>query len=132
MKTKIALFSIGLLLFLVSCQNTNTAALSKEWTLVSINDTNYEAYSVTLNINQEEEKTVAGKSFCNNYFSNATIATGGVISFGVIASTKKACLDANLGAYENDYFRSLEQVTSWLVNGENLILSSETVKIAYR
>ena len=132
MKTKIALFGIGLLLLLVSCQNTNTAALEKEWKLVSLNGANYETYSVTLDILADNLTRISGQGFCNGYFAPSTIATAGVFSVDVVASTKKACLDASISEYELEYFHALEQVTDWVISGENLILSAENVKIVYK
>jgi heat shock protein HslJ len=54
-----------------------------------------------------EDGSVMGSSGCNPYNSRLNDGTGGNKRFGRVVSTKKACLDQNLGRLEADFFLAL-------------------------
>jgi putative lipoprotein len=67
---------------------------------------------------------VAGKGSCNQ-FSGSVVVTGAAITFGPIASTKMACLDAAVGEQEKHYFDALGGAERFVVDETSLSIFSK-------
>lgn len=70
--------------------------------------------------------TIKGNGGCNNYTSTYTLA-GNKISFGPIASTKKAC-GASMGEQEFTYFSFLGQIDTLKLEDDELELFAPGMK----
>lgn len=70
--------------------------------------------------------TVRGSGGCNNYTSTYTLA-GNNITFGPIASTKKAC-GASTGEQEFTYFSFLKRIDKIMLEDDELELFAPDVK----
>lgn len=77
--------------------------------------------TITLNFTEEG---IAGSAGCNNYFGEATQA-GDSLTFGVIGSTRRACLEEAVMAQENDYLAALATVSGFMLEDEQLTLHYE-------
>lgn len=67
------------------------------------------------------EEQVSGDAGCNRFFGDYSLA-GSSLSFGTMGSTRRACLDGERQAQEQDYLESLGQVKSWQRQGNRLEL----------
>ena len=63
---------------------------------------------------------MTGSTGCNQY-SAAYKTDGDQLTLGQVASTKKAC-PAPAGAVEAEYLRALDQIASWRIDGDELVL----------
>jgi len=64
---------------------------------------------------------VAGSGGCNDYSGSYTVS-GATLTFGPLASTKKACADAAVSDQEAAYFAALEKVKTFAFSGGRLQL----------
>jgi heat shock protein HslJ len=79
-----------------------------------------------------DDGTASGSSGCNQY--NGTYTTDGDgLSFGPLASTQRACVDADLGAQETAYLAALDTVASYLLEGNrlDLLTSDGSLAVSY-
>jgi heat shock protein HslJ len=65
--------------------------------------------------------TVSGSGGCNTYSATYTTPAPGEITFGPVASTKKACPEAET-QIEQNYFTALENATVYQIDGTTLTL----------
>lgn len=74
-------------------------------------------------------KSISGASGCNRYRGDASI-DGPDVSFGPLASTRRACLEpARVMSQENSYLTLLQNTDTWAgtSDGVNLLVDGETV-----
>jgi heat shock protein HslJ len=106
------------------------------WTLVSIDDQSVAAPAPdavpTLAF---AEGMASGNAGCNTFTGSYTV-DGPSLTFGPLASTKKACAPA-VGDLETAYLAALQGVTAWAVPadapmGTQLTLTGSGAKLVYR
>lgn len=73
--------------------------------------------------------TASGNGGCNN-FNGAYQWSGKSLKLGPLASTRRACPDAAGGRQEGAFLQALEATSAWKVEGNTLILSSDTGPLA--
>ena len=80
-----------------------------------------------------ETATVSGSGGCNEYNGSYTV-TGADLTFGPLASTKKACADAGVGDQEAAYFAALGKVKTFAINGDKLELrdANGALQVSYQ
>jgi len=51
---------------------------------------------------------------------------GDSLRFGMLVSTRRACVDAGMNAQEGAFMRTLEGTHAWRMSGDTLLLSGPT------
>lgn len=96
-----------------------TGLIGATWQVTSIAGTPVSgSRPITLSI--ASDLRVDGHAGCNDYFTQATIESGG-LQFGLPASTKKAC-SADLMAQERAFFAALDATASYDLTDDSLRL----------
>jgi heat shock protein HslJ len=90
------------------------------WALIELNDRvvdrgDTERLTLTLG----EDGRVAGMGGCNRFFGTYSFDATGRFSVSGLGSTRAMCPDQ---ALEDDYFRALQAVTSFRIDGDFLLL----------
>ena len=70
-------------------------------------------------------RQVRGGTGCNSFAGRYELS-GDSLRFGPLASTRRACLDAEMNRQENAFFDALERTRTWRVTGDTLVLGGET------
>lgn len=92
------------------------------WVATHINGNNIKGNPPTLTIEQDRAGFRAfGSGGCNRYTGKATLEGNNRLQFGMMASTRMACLD-DVDGQEADYFRALQTVRGYHLNQNDLIL----------
>ncbi len=68
-----------------------------------------------------EDERISGMSGCNSFFAKYTVE-GQSMSFGLIGATKMNCSNVGVMEQEQTYFKRLESVKSYKVEGNKLTL----------
>lgn len=89
-----------------------------QWQLVSVNDSPVADSTVTLLFG--DDGRAFGSGGCNSYITTYTL-DGGSISFGQVASTRKACAEDIMGL-ESAYLAALGAATGYEVAGDQLVI----------
>ena len=96
------------------------------WTLNTVVGTGGTASSVptgvTATITFAADGKVTGNTGCNSFGGTATV-TGNQITFGDLASTRRACIGA-AGSIEADVLRVLDGTATYRIEGDRLILEA--------
>jgi copper homeostasis protein (lipoprotein) len=71
------------------------------------------------------QKQAVGSTGCNRFFSQYEL-NGISLRFGLFASTRRACLDAEMTQQENDFLTALGETRSWQITGDTLLLTGES------
>jgi heat shock protein HslJ len=94
-----------------------TGLENTQWTLVSFGETPVaQGSEITLLLAAGQ---AGGSGGCNSY-SGSYQVKGQSISFSVITSTKRACVDAPVTEQEGRYFQALESASEYFVEGDQL------------
>lgn len=109
----------------------------KYWALVSL-----KGEKVVKSENQEREahfildskaRRISGNGGCNIFNGSYYLEEGNKLSFSPLATTRMACFGVE---NEDQFFRSLEQVKGFSVDGDNLVLYNagkvEVMRLGYR
>ena len=75
------------------------------------------------------EKRASGNTGCNS-FGGGYELSGESLRFGMLASTRRACVDEALNRQETAYMRALEGTRTWRITGGTLVLSSDAGPVA--
>jgi len=104
--------------------NNEAASLfGKLWTLTQIEERRLSAGRPYIEF-ARDEKRVSGSGGCNRFFGKFEI-DGSMLTLSGIASTKRACLDAELQRIETDFLKLLETTTRFEVQGNTLRLYAD-------
>src|SRR5688572_17837186 len=68
------------------------------------------------------EKRASGNTGCNS-FGGGYELSGESLRFGMLASTRRACVDEALNRQESAYLRALEGTRTWRITNGSLVLS---------
>lgn len=71
---------------------------------------------------------VSGNAGCNNFMGEYS-ALDGQLTFGPLASTRRACIDPALNAQEQTFLKDLSEVTGYEVSGSMLRLTTKSGKV---
>jgi heat shock protein HslJ len=103
--------------------NANSFDLkNSEWTLSAFEQTGKTqpvAGGTPLTLNFSDNQNVNGKGGCNA-FSGTYKTQGEIIQFEALASTERACADANLMQQESAYLQALQNAQRFQVQGSEL------------
>lgn len=117
---------------LISCSSSEKSVKVKStplegtnWSLYQIDGKAYSSETkVTINFKYPDAK-VSGSAPCNNYFG--TYVHGGeILTFGTLASTKKACPDLEM---ESKYLSLLQSTAKFIILGTELNLYDSSGKL---
>lgn len=100
----------------------------REWRLLEMNGEPARATPPTLRLDAAE-KRVSGNTGCNSYFGSYELS-GDSLSFGALASTRRACLDPAANTQEGAYLGALNRTRTWRLDGGALVLSGEEGELA--
>lgn len=75
------------------------------------------------------EKRAGGNTGCNSFGGEYEL-NGESLRFGVLVSTRRACLEDALNAQEAAYIRALSDTRTWRITGSTLVLSGEAGVVA--
>lgn len=81
------------------------------------------AANSTVTLSFDEDGKVSGSGGCNTFSGSYTIGQDS-LSFGPLASTKKACADETLMKQEQDFFAALEAASSYALVGDELSIAA--------
>ena len=121
---------VGASVLLVQAQNTRSfstdgrALAGREWRLVSMGPTSVETNvvpgtNVTLKFN--EAGRASGSTGCNNY-GGAYSVQGNTIWFGVIVSTRRACVDQRPSRQEQQFLAAFDTARRFRITGDRLAI----------
>ncbi len=125
-------YTLSLLLFVLffACKKTETIVnqpISGSWKVAILDDNDVSKFKGTLVIKAPEKKS-SGTSGCN--FLSADIKADTInftISFSPIITTKIGCQN-DLAIFENDYYKALQVVDTYELEGASLILKEKGKK----
>lgn len=102
------------------------------WQLVSLDGETPDG-TVPLTLELDEEGFATGSGGCNQFSTTAFVSSSGMLSFGVIASTRMACLDGDIMAQEQAYLTILEaaEVTTYNPDTQELTLTSDAGTLVF-
>jgi heat shock protein HslJ len=106
-----------------SASGSGTDAISlfgKRWTLIEIEEQKVSTKEPYVEFDRDQ-KRVSGSGGCNR-FSGAFEVAGSSLKLSRIASTRRACLDAELQRIETSFLKLLETTTRYEVQGNTLRL----------
>jgi copper homeostasis protein (lipoprotein) len=111
--------------FLRKSEQANTP---QNWRLIELysNSVGNNEIFFTYNVN---ENTISGFGGCNNFTGKYELKDDGKVTISPLAATKKACLDKQISALENDFFKMFEKVESFESNNVSLSLIDNTGKV---
>ena len=89
-----------------------------QWVATRINGDAIKGSAPTLTIKKDH---AYGSSSCNRYTGKVTLDDNNTLQFGLIASTRMACL-GDADRQEIAYFKALQSVSSYHINQGDLIL----------
>ncbi|MFL5538830.1 MAG: META domain-containing protein [Longimicrobiaceae bacterium] len=75
------------------------------------------------------QKRAGGDTGCNS-FGGGYELSGEALRFGMLAATRRACVDDALNAQEAAYLRALSDTRTWRITGDTLVLSGESGVVA--
>lgn len=104
-----------------------TPIVGTEWTLVSLNGTHVTESAPTLTL--DDEGRLSGSGGCNRYGGSYTL-TDGMLTISPLFSTRMACAEPVM-AQEMAFLNALEAVTSARVEGQQLILEGNSVRLVF-
>lgn len=117
-----------MLLSLAACQKDETVAglttPETVWRLVNINE---EAITADFTIQFDKDGAVFGQAACNRYTTTQS-APLPWIEFGMIASTKALCPNAEL---ESRFFAALGMAESVEIAGDTLLISAPNTVLTF-
>ncbi len=91
------------------------------------NITLIDSHPVTLDLN---DGVIGGTSACNSYGGEYTV-DGATITVGNIFMTEMACIPQEVMDLESQYLGGMVNVTSYAMDGTNLVLSGNGVEFSY-
>lgn len=91
-----------------------------EWVLADLNGTP-PVPKVHAGLSFDEAGHVAGNGSCNRFTGSATIS-GDTLKIGLLASTRMACLNDNVGVQEDKYLKALGAATRYAWQDPHLII----------
>ena len=102
----------------LSAENGEANLQETQWVAIRINGDTIKGSAPTLTI---EKDHAYGNSSCNRYTGKVTLDDNNTLQFGLIASTRMACL-GDADRQEIAYFEALRSVSSYHLNQGDLIL----------
>jgi heat shock protein HslJ len=125
--------ALALTLLAAGCAPVTSAPVSlngTEWMLTSMPGmTLVGDAKITLHF---EDGSATGSAGCNQYRGTYT-ASGTSLTFGPIASTKRACIDNGMNAQETAYLDALSKTATYLITADRLFLrdADNTERLVY-
>lgn len=107
--------------------NPAAPIVGTEWMLVSLNGADVTGTAPTLKLG--EDGNLGGTGGCNRYGGSYTL-TDGKLTVSPLFSTMMACAEAVM-AQESAFLTALEAATSVRVEGQQLILEGENVRLVF-
>ncbi len=107
--------------------NPLTPIVGTEWTLVSLNGADVTSSAPTLTL--DDAGRLGGSGGCNRYGGSYTL-TDGLLTISPLFSTRMACAEPIM-AQEVAFLNALEAITSARVEGKQLILEGENVRLVF-
>ena len=108
-------------------QDSGSGLFGKTWTLTEMEGRRFSADKPNIEFNRDQ-KRVSGSAGCNR-FSGAFEIDGAMLKFSRIASTKMACLDAEVQRIETRFLELLETTTRFEIQGNTLRLYANDVSV---
>ena len=108
-----------------SAQQAELAGTS--WKLTSIQSPTSGTKSTSdqnITLSFDSKGNVGGQSTCNSYNGSYTAGDDGSLAITQVISTLRACVDNALMDLEAEYYAALNDVTSYALNGDTLVLTS--------
>jgi heat shock protein HslJ len=99
---------------------TMASLFKKKWALIQIRERRFDAGEPYIEFDREQVR-FSGSSGCNR-FTGIFEMDGAILRLSRIASTKRACLDADAQQVETDLLQLLESTTRFEVQGKTLRL----------
>lgn len=106
-------------LLVVSCGQAPSPIANTAWELVAVNGNVIEEQ--TIPSLYFEDGTLKGQGFCNSYSAEYQL-NGDAITITPVVATEMACEDVILNIVEREYFTTLNAVTRYAVEGNELRL----------
>lgn len=75
------------------------------------------------------QRRASGNTGCNSFGGEYELS-GGTLRFGVLATTRRACVDPELNQQEAAFLRALAETRGWRVAGDTLVLSGPAGPLA--
>lgn len=94
-----------------------------EWTLQDLAGTPA-LPNVKATLTFPESGRVAGNGSCNRFTGSAEIS-GDTIKFGMLASTRMACMDNGVSSQETQYLKALQAATRFELKDSTLLIYAE-------
>lgn len=98
------------------------------WILTQINGAEPYAAAREVTLNFEADGTLNGNAPVNTYTGKWTSSGANALVVSNVVSTQMAGLDANINSYESDYYKILNDVSSYRLSGTELILTAKDGK----
>jgi heat shock protein HslJ len=108
-------------------QDSELGLFGKKWTLTEMEGRKFNADKPNIEFDRDQ-KRVSGSGGCNR-FSGAFEIDGAMIKFSRIASTKMACLDAEVQRIETKFLELLETTTRFEIQENTLRLYANDVSV---
>lgn len=105
-----------------ACRKSNSAKvplMQTKWTVVQLDGQTVKTDDNFYIILTGEDGRFNGRGDCNSMFGTYTVGADGAIDFAGVASTRAFCPNQQL---EDTFFRTLEAVTSYTIDGKMLML----------
>lgn len=112
-----------------SSPTQNQEIINKKWYLTSINQ---EKMANSAYVEFKEDKTVSGFAGCNSFSgSYELLSINSGIKIGTLASTKRACVNEQDQAAENNMFKVLEDANNYELSQDTLVISSSSESLYF-
>lgn len=119
---RLLLCVLGMALLGAACSAPGSVDLAgTRWRLIELDGRAPLDAGTPLTLNFETRDRAGGNSGCNMY-NGAYRISGATITFGNLASTRRACLDPALNAQEAAFYQAFGAVTSLEQTGGELLL----------
>ena len=117
------IYSIAVLLLVLGCADTEQASqaplLGTTWTLAELNNEKIRHPGPQIPHLRFEAEKVSGNDGCNNFFGGYTL-DGNSLKFGILASTRMACLQ--IKDFDMEFNKMISATTGYRISGEKLEL----------
>lgn len=120
-----------LIFTLTACAAGSNDLAGTQWRLTELNGRAPLAAAEPITLGFESAGQAGGNSGCNRYGGSYRVA-GSNLTFGALASTKRACTDPGLMAQEDGFYQALGAVTTYEVSNSRLALKDRAGMVVLR
>ena len=117
------IYSAAALLLVLGCADTEQASqallLGTTWNLAELNNEKIQHPGPEVPHLRFEAEKVSGNDGCNNFFGGYTL-DGNSLKFGMLGSTRKACLQ--IKNFDMEFNKMISATTGYRISGEKLEL----------